>query len=176
MAERLLRIGTTVRSDSLRLGLVAGQSYRCALPLRKRNRQEFDARNCYLKVESGVILENYKGEDMSCFAGRVIAAISMLLLFQTVVASPLVDRTVRHVGTYGNGVMFVLFSAPIPEPGCESSEVRIAAAHPERQNWIAMLLAVSQTGATLSIMTEGCSGNYPILGQTTGSALLVQAN
>lgn len=91
-------------------------------------------------------------------------------------ASPPADVTVRYVGTYGNGVMFILFHSPIAEPGCESSEVRIAAAHPEKKSWMALALAAAQSGSTLRVQTEGCSGAYPILGETTNSVLLIWAN
>lgn len=96
-----------------------------------------------------------------------------MLAIATASASPATDVTVRYVGTYGSGTMFILFHSPIAEPGCGSSEVRISANHPEKKNWMALALAASQTGATLRVQTEACSGNYPVLGETTNSFLLL---
>lgn len=104
-----------------------------------------------------------------------IACLALLATMPAHAASPLVDNSIRYVGTYGNGIAYILFHSPIPEPGCESSEVRIPANHPEKKSIIALALTAAQTGAIIGIRTEGCWNGYPLFGETTNSALMVWA-
>lgn len=107
---------------------------------------------------------------------RALLGAALMIVTVGANASPVTDVTVRYVGTYGDGTMFILFESPIAEPGCESSEVWVPATHPEKKTWMALAIAASQSGATLRIKTEACSGTHPVLGETKNSTLVLWAN
>ena len=81
---------------------------------------------------------------------------------------------VTAAGVYGSGRLFVNVDPVINEPNCPQSRFDVQPDHPEIEAWLAIAMAAMTSGMPAKIVTDGCYGGYPTIGNTTASYFYIK--
>ncbi len=82
--------------------------------------------------------------------------------------------TVTSAGTYGDGRVYVQFSATVTEPGCNATYLTMASTTPGVKQALQVALSALALSRTVTVKTTGCNGTYsPVLDGTANSYLMM---
>ncbi len=100
---------------------------------------------------------------------KAFAAISLVIMSGSALASPNQTTTVNYVGTYGSGRFFVGTHDVINEPGCAKARFDVPGSHAERSHWLMLAKTAAEKGYEVRVKTNGCYAGYPTMDGTTNS-------
>ena len=105
----------------------------------------------------------------------LVAMISILVPISNVFAAGVIT-SVKNVGTYGSGRLFVELNASIPEANCPVARFDLDPTHSKINQIISIVLSAQATGKSVHVKTNGCYAGYPTMDETTASYIYIKGD
>jgi hypothetical protein len=117
-----------------------------------------------------------RGSARSLVAIKPVLALALAFAGPLSHASTAIVARVTATGVYGNGDVYVMLDAVIPESACPVPRFDIPAISPATKGVLATAQIALATGKSITIATSGCFGPFPTLDISRGSFFYLNSN